>query len=391
MPNIIVYRRLANVTAGQQFGVGTRNDPSSLVMYPNSYRTKAEVQADEAPEFLRVLKGMEAAGTIGWQFDSHDLDPDDVRVVAGMDVADGDSSNTTSNYYANVSPGRVRMGSHSFAYNGGNDLDPLALGIDVAGASKASGLLADGNAIKCRWFAVRQYNVGTDDESLVLVPVFGTEAATATVGAVTADTYFPTDAEVEAAFKAATARLIASRIYVSWIEIGRQLFSRSTTTISTSFVDVKDSDPEANEGIQIMRVEIDHADFPNATAYAVALGDLPHAIFVGAGLRVLEASDLADITVELGKTGQTNELFDQVDVGTSASAAVGPKATPPRGSSPVAPGTTLVDYKPLITFGSSGALDGATSGKVLVTLAYLPLPEVGNAGVRALQRDENEL
>lgn len=371
MPRLIAYRKNAN-SKETSLPLATLNAPNLLTLYPQQVRKVAFFDPSEERELRTNLEYMKDAGQIGYQIDHNDSDPDDIRINYGYELANGDSANSTSAYKNNVSSGEIRVGSDRYLYPGGVNLDPLALGIDTSGVSMAGRLLADGNAYKARWYAVRLHTVSSGVESVLAMPVFGAEDLTASVGAVTDTTKgFPSDAEVVAAFEALQETNKATFIYVDWVEFGRSLWSRSTTTITATYEDLKVRDL-ALPGLKKLDIIIDHVGLPGAGSHTVERRLPEGAIFVGACLRTtIPWAGLTTPTATFGVTGAADKFFDTLNLSTTvAKFEATVKATGGYDS-----GLVIVNGKALATLAASNDLDNATAGRSIWTVYYIALAE----------------
>lgn len=388
MPRLIVHRRAA--TATTPLPVGTLKQPNIITLFPNQVRKEVSFDASETTELIRNLRALRDRGVIGFHLDLSDRDPNQVEILSGFDMEDGDTANTSAAYRVNLSAGRIKDNDAQYSYPGAIDLDPIALGIDSAAA--APSVLADGNAYKIRWYFVRTYTFSGQVDSYQLMALFGDPAATADLGTVSTSTGYLTDAQVTAAFAAKQKADAATKVYVNWIEIGRQMLSRSGAAITATYKDLKAAGGIATPGLEKLEFRIQLADLPTALTYDAVLGELPeNCLFFGGALRVDTPTDLVDLTVQLGKTGQLNELFDAFDIGTGGSAAAGYKNVVARAASPVPIGGLLAGYKPNVRLTSSGNLDTTTDLDITVILYYLPLPEVVTNAIFEVVEEENKL
>ena len=388
MPRLIVYRT-KNVNASVPLPISVTDKPNLMMLFPNDYRKAVTFSSEYMQELMVNLETMRAAGTIGYQVDTHDIDPENIKILEGLELTDGTSANTAANYYNNVSVGVARVGNQTYRYGGAIDLDPLALGITVAGVSTATDLLVTLYAIKARFYLVRLYTVATGLESLMIIPVYGTSALTATVGAVGVDDYYPTDAEVEAAFKALQLANHATFIYIDWLEIGRCLLSRAGAVITSSYVDLKTRDKNTNMNFRTLEVNIEYGVdvLPAATSMTKAVVLPEGAVFFGAMCRQDEVfTTLNTPTLKFGIVGDDDAFFDTfnltgVGVQTTLVAAGG-----------FLGGALMVGKQAVLTFGAINNLSLATAGKLSVVLFYGEMPASTDAfGPHPQYRDENVL
>jgi hypothetical protein len=390
MPRMVVFRKYLTEDA-LQLGVSHPEESNIPILYPSKNRAEVNVSLHSLAGLVANAKKMESL--IGYNVDMGDVDAENIKVVSGFDLGNGSSSNTTSAYYISCSPGVVKCGSHFIRYAGTSNGNPLALCYDLDGAACSTRLLADGNSQKIRWYAVRTH-IGASGETGYLFGIMGDEDLTATVGAVTVDDGFPTDAQVEAAFSGRQATLDGlggGFVMVVWVEVARTLISRSGASVTYSHVDLKDSDPVQFAGVQFVDKEVDHSAIATAGLTNTVDFNPINGIFVGATLQTLEASDLAALTIELGASGSTDDMFDPFDVGTSGSATLGLKATVPRAVTPFVCGQVLNAYKPQLLFTGGANLDTATTGTWRVRLYYIPVADNTATGVLASKFDENVL
>lgn len=393
MPQLTVYRK-ATTPLDQQIAVGSYRQgfqDVGITLFPKAKVTKANVDLSAAPELMKNIRDLEARGVIGWAYDNEDVDPDSRGVVYGLDITQGSTPNTTSAYYISIGAGKVRLGAHTAYFPGGENIPVLAASLASDKELAAPTAVADGNALKVRWYVAREYFQSSQQEFTRLVGIAGPELLDADSGAVSDFTKgYPSDAEVEATLARRDAAL--PRFVIDKIEVARTKSSRSSSTVVNEIFDLKELETE-EPGVAWVDKEIGHEDIAAAATTATVNFGRINGMFLGASLQTLEASDLVSLTIELGRAGQTDELFDAFEVGTGGTAnGLGLQATVPRGASPVLPNSALVNYLPALLFTGGVDLNTATTGKWRVRLWYLAEPQLSTEdGVFADRFDENTL